>query len=85
MSHWHSKYYGFVKSRVAPKAAIVKDQRPFLETSWTKGGPNGAFLKIMKIEHGTQNKLFITVRHRDPLKTILGSGFEKTSNNYETL
>ena len=37
----------------------------------------------MKIENGTQNQLFRKVRRWDPLKTVLGSGFEKTWKNYE--
>jgi hypothetical protein len=32
----------------------------------------------MKIEMGTKNELFIIGRRWDPLKTIPGSGFEKT-------
>jgi hypothetical protein len=35
--------------------------------------PKGAFLKILKIENGTQNETFMKVWHWDPLKTILGS------------
>ena len=48
-----------------------------------KGHPKGAFLKNMKIENGTQNQLFRTVRRWDPLKTDPGSGFEKTRKIYE--
>jgi len=40
--------------------------------------PKGAFLKTMKIENGTQKHFFIKVRRWDPLKTVPGSGFEKT-------
>ena len=43
-----------------------------------KGCPKGAFLKTMKIENGTKNKFFRIFRHWDPLKTLPGSGFEKT-------
>ena len=32
----------------------------------------------MKIENGTKNQLFRKVRRWDPLKTVSGSGFEKT-------
>ena len=40
-------------------------------------------LKTMKIENGTKNQLFTTVRRWDPLKTVPGSGFEKTRKIYE--
>jgi hypothetical protein len=43
-----------------------------------KGGQKGAFLEIPKIENGTKIQLFSKDRHRDPLKTVPGSGFEKT-------
>ena len=43
-----------------------------------KGGPKGAFLEIPKIGNGTKIQLFSKDRHRDPLKTVPGSGFEKT-------
>ena len=43
-----------------------------------KGCPKDAFLKIMKIGNGTQIQLFRKVRCWDPLKTVPGSGFEKT-------
>ena len=49
-----------------------------------KGSPKGAFLKNMKIENGTK-QVVITVRHWDPLKTVLGSGFENTWNIDEKL
>ena len=42
-----------------------------------KGGPKGAFLKILKIVNGTTNQLVINVRRWDPLKTVPGTGFEK--------
>ena len=48
-----------------------------------KGRPKGAFLKTMKIEHGTKNQLFRTVWCWDPLKTVPGSGFEKTWKIHE--
>ena len=44
-----------------------------------KGGPKSAFLKITK-ENDIRNQLFIKVRHRDPLKTVPGSGFEQHEN-----
>ena len=54
----------------------------FPGTIWSLCGrkwcPKGAFLKTMKIENGTQIKLFMKVQHLDPLKTVPGSGFEKT-------
>jgi hypothetical protein len=37
----------------------------------------------MTNENGTQNQLFIIGRRWDPLKTVLGSGFEKTLKIYE--
>ena len=37
----------------------------------------------MKIENGTNNQLFRKNQHLDPLKTVLGSGFEKTWKIYE--
>ena len=48
-----------------------------------KGHPKGALLTTMKIENGTQNQLFRKVRRWDPLKTVPGSGFEKTWKIYE--
>ena len=48
-----------------------------------KYDPKGVFLKTMKIENGTHKQVFITVRHRDPLKTVPGSSFEK--NNAKTI
>ena len=45
--------------------------------------PKGAFLKTMKIENGTKNQFVRKVRRWDPLKTIPGSGFEKTWKFYE--
>ena len=39
----------------------------------------------MKIENGTQNQLFIIGRRWDPLKTVPGSGFEKTLNYEKTI
>ena len=39
----------------------------------------------MKIENGTQNQLFRKVRRWDPLKTVPGSGFEKTRKIYEKM
>ena len=54
---------------------------------WTlvgrKGRPKDAFWKTMKIENDTQNQLFIIGRRLDPLKTVSGSGFEKTLKIYE--
>ena len=43
-----------------------------------KGRPKGAFLKTMKIENGTKKQFVRKVRRWDPLKTVSGSGFEKT-------
>ena len=43
-----------------------------------KPGSKGAFTNILKIENGTKNLLFITVRHWGLFKTVPGSGFEKT-------
>ena len=43
-----------------------------------KGRPKDVFWKTMKIENGTKKQLFIIGRRWDPLKTVLGSGFEKT-------
>ena len=43
-----------------------------------KLSPKGAFWKKMKIGNGTQNQLFIIGRRWDTLKTVTGSGFEKT-------
>ena len=40
--------------------------------------PKGTFLKSPKIENGTKIKFFNKDRHQDPLKTVPGSGFEKT-------
>ena len=37
----------------------------------------------MKIEDGTKIKLFIIGRRWDPLKTVPGSGLEKTFKIYE--
>ena len=37
----------------------------------------------MKIENGTKNQLHIIGRRWDPLKTVPGSGFEKTLKIYE--
>ena len=37
----------------------------------------------MKIENCTQNQLFRKVRRWDPLKTVPGSGFEKTLKIYQ--
>jgi hypothetical protein len=39
----------------------------------------------MKIENRTKNQLFRKVRCWDPLKTVLGSGFEKTLKIYEKM
>ena len=41
------------------------------------GRPKVAFLKIQRIENGTQSKFFIRDRQRDPLKTIHVDGCEK--------
>ena len=48
-----------------------------------KGHPKDAFLKTMKIENCTKNKLFIIGRRLDPLKTVSKSGLEKTLKVYE--
>ena len=48
-----------------------------------KGCPKDAFLNIMKIGNGTQIQLFRKVRCWDLLKTVPGSGFEKTLKIYE--
>jgi hypothetical protein len=45
---------------------------------WRKGGQKGAFLEIPKIGNGTKIQLFGEDRDGDPLKTVPGSGFEKT-------
>jgi hypothetical protein len=39
-------------------------------------------LKIIQIENGTKIQLFIIGRRWDPLKTVPGSGFEKTLKIY---
>jgi hypothetical protein len=54
-----------------------------LAPAWAKSLPKGAFLKTMKIEHGTKNQLFRKVRRWDPLKTVPWSGLEKTLKFYE--
>ena len=74
---------------VSRKAGSRKGRSPefgglgFWRLLGRKGRPKGAFLKTMKIENGTENKLFINVRRWDPLKTVPGSGFEKTLKIYE--
>ena len=50
-----------------------------------KGSPKGAFLEIPNIENGTKTARWRQDRHRDPLKTVPGSGFEKTSKINENL
>ena len=40
-----------------------------------KGDPKDAFLKTMKIENGSNDQLFIKVRHLDPSKMVQRSGF----------
>ena len=74
----HDNYFGFVKSRVAARSGPVWNSRCFLETFVWKGSPKGAFLETLKIENGINIQLFIKIRHGDPLKTVPGSGFEKT-------
>ena len=37
-----------------------------------------AFCKFLKIKNGTKDNFFSKDRHRDPQKTVPGSGFEKT-------
>ena len=75
---------GTVITMVSWKAGSRTKRQPafFLLLPWRpstrKWCPKGAFLKIMKIENGTKIQLFIKVQHLDPLKTVLGSGFEKT-------
>jgi hypothetical protein len=50
----------------------------FLSKFARKDGPKGAFLEIPKIGNGTKIQIFSKDRSRDPLKTVSGSGFEKT-------
>ena len=52
---------------------------------WRKGGPKVAFLKTLKIENGTPKHFFRKVRHWDPLRTVLGSGFKKHEKTMKTL
>jgi hypothetical protein len=54
-----------------------------LAPAWPKRSSKDAYLKTMKIENGTKNQLFIIGRRLDPLKTVPGSGFEKTLKIYE--
>ena len=77
----YSNYYGFVKSRVAARTPQLGNSRSESCHFVRKGGPKGVFLKTMKIENGSKNKFVITVRHLDPLKSVLGSGFAKNNKN----
>ena len=42
-----------------------------------KGGPKGDFLKTMKIENSTPERVFMKVQHWGPLKTVPGSILKK--------
>ena len=78
MSQQHKDCYGFVKSRVAKRTVPARPRGNFFRYIRRKWYPKDALLKIMKIENCTKIKLFIKTQHLDPLKTVPGSGFEKT-------
>ena len=82
-SQRHMDYYGFVKSRVAKRTLPAVRGTRSVAPAWAKRSSKGAFLKTMKIEHGTKNQLFRKVRRWDPLKTVPGNCFEKTWKIYE--
>ena len=51
---------------------------PLCDVFGGKVGRRGGFLEIPNIENGTKTARWRQDRHRDPLKTVPGSGFEKT-------
>ena len=53
----------FGKTRLRQGAFWYETGGVFWRLLVRKGGPNGAFLKIMKIENDTQNQQIIRVRH----------------------
>jgi hypothetical protein len=66
----------FTKGRFKERSG--RKNSGFLSKFARKCRPNGAFLELPKIANGTKIQLFSKDRHRDPLKTVPGSGFEET-------
>jgi hypothetical protein len=52
-------------------------RKPLFDLSGGNNVPKGDFLEIPKIGTGTKIDQWRQDRHRDPLKTLSGSGFEK--------
>jgi len=78
-------YYGLRKTGSRPGTVPGKirvTQNLFFAR---KGSPKGAFLEIPKIENGTKTGRWRQDRHRDPLKTLSRSNFERIRNINENL
>ena len=74
----HSNYYGFVKNRVGTMLLSGIWGYRVLEACYAK-----IVFKRCLFENHEDRKWYpktflLKVRHWDPLKTVLGSGFEKT-------
>ena len=76
-------YYGLRKSRVDSRTVRPGKARTFWDHFARKCWSNGRFLDFLKIGNGSKINPCRQDRHRDPLKTVPGSGFEKTWKNNE--
>ena len=64
-----------VRARVANSSSVYF---PFYASLREDGGPKAAFLEILKIDNGIKTDPWKQDRRQEPLKTVAGSGFEKT-------
>ena len=77
-SQRQSNYYGFVRSRVGTRSPTVVRGTRFLVACCAKMVPQRCLFFNPANRKWHQKNNVVKVRHWDPLKTVLGSGFEKT-------